>query len=226
MGTKLTALAMALALTMAVVALAPARRRWVAAGWWSAAGFAGGGYWYLRNLIASGNPLPQLETLGPISLPHPERLQGARPDFSIAHYATDTAIWQEYFGPGLDHALGTLWPLVVGAAILGALLALLQRQDRLLRWLGGVTLFGLLAYVFTPFGAAGAEGDPVGFSINVRYAIPSLLVGLTLLPIAIGKAMSLARSASSAGGAGEGSREGAASRFSPQPRSRTAAQPG
>ncbi len=55
-GTKSTALAMAAALTVAVIVLAPAGRRWAAAGWWFAAAVAGGGYWYLRNLIISGNP--------------------------------------------------------------------------------------------------------------------------------------------------------------------------
>jgi len=121
----------AAALTLAVIALAPAGRRWAAAAWWFLPAFAAGGFWYLRNLIAIGNPLPQLESLGPISLPHPERLQTARPDFNVAHYATDTGVWREYFGPGLDHAFGALWPLVIGAAILGALLAVLH-GDRVL----------------------------------------------------------------------------------------------
>src|SRR5258705_7423362 len=52
-------------------------------------------------------------------------------------------------------------------------------------WMGGVAIFGLLAYLFTPLSAAGAEGAPVGFGINIRYAIPPLLLGLTLLPIAL-----------------------------------------
>jgi hypothetical protein len=47
-----------------------------------------------------------------------------------------------------------------------------------------VALLGLVAYVFTPLSAAGAEGEPVGFGINIRYAIPPLLLGLTLLPLA------------------------------------------
>ena len=50
--------------------------------------------------------------------------------------------------------------------------------------MGAVALFGLLAYLFTPLSAAGAEGAPVGFGINIRYAIPALLLGLTLLPAA------------------------------------------
>lgn len=182
-GTKSTALAMAAALTLAVIVLAPTGRRWAAAGWWFAAGLAGGGYWYLRNLIVTGNPLPQLESLGLISLPHPEQLQTGRPDFSIAHYATDTAVWRDYFGPGLDQAFGALWPLVVACAIAGGLTALIWGRTPVLRWMGGVALFGMLAYVFTPLSAAGAEGEPVGFGINIRYAIPALLAGITLLPL-------------------------------------------
>jgi hypothetical protein len=184
-GTKSTALAMAAALTLAVIVLAPRGRRWTAAAWWLGAAFAGGGYWYLRNLVISGNPLPQLEHLGPISLPHPERLQTGRPDFSIVHYATDTGVWSKYFEPGLHQAFGALWPLVICGAIAGGLTALVWGRRPVLRWMGGVALFGMLAYVFTPLSAAGAEGAPVGFAINIRYAIPALLAGLTLLPIAL-----------------------------------------
>jgi lysophospholipase L1-like esterase len=182
-GTKSTALAMAAALTVAIVFLAPAGRRWAAAGWWFAAGLAGGGYWYLRNLAISGNPLPQLEHLGPITLPHPEQLQTGRPDFSIAHYATDTGVWSEYFGPELHEAFGLLWPLVILAAIAGGITALLWGPSRVLRWIGGVALFGMLAYLFTPLSAAGVEGAPEGFGINLRYAVPALLAGITLLPL-------------------------------------------
>jgi hypothetical protein len=181
-GTKQTALAMAAALTVAVVVLAPAGRRWVAAGWWAGAAVLAGGYWYLRDLVAVGNPIPQVEGLGPISLPHPERLQTGRPDFSVAHYATDTGVWREFFVPGLHTAFGSLWPLVIAAAVLGAVLVLRRGNDRALRWAGGIALFGMLAYVFTPLSAAGAEGAPAGFGINIRYAVPALLAGIVLLP--------------------------------------------
>jgi hypothetical protein len=185
-GTKSTAVAMAAALTLAVIALTPAGRRWATAGWWFVPALLGGGYWYLRNLIVAGNPLPQATSIGPISLPHPQRLQEGRPDFSIVHYLTDTGVWRDYFEPGLHQAFGALWPLVIAAAVAGGLLALFRANDRVLRWMGAVALFGLLAYLFTPLSAAGAEGAPVGFAINIRYAIPPLLLGLTLLPTADG----------------------------------------
>jgi hypothetical protein len=182
-GTRVTGLAMAGALTVAVVVLAGPGRRWVAAGWWFVPALLGGGFWYLRNLVVAGNPIPEVEKLGPISLPHPERLQEGRPDFSIVHYATDTGVWRDYFGPGLHEAFGALWPLVIFAALAAALLALLHGRDRILRWVGAVALCGALAYLFTPLSAAGAEGEPVGFGINIRYVIPALLAGLVLLPL-------------------------------------------
>ena len=184
-GTKSTAVAMAAALTLAVIVLAPTGRRWATFSWWFIPALLGGGYWYLRNLIVAGNPLPQATSIGPISLPHPERLQEGRPNFNIVHYATDTGVWRDYFEPGLHQAFGSLWPLVIAAAVVGGLLALLRGHDKIVRWAGGVAIFGLIAYVFTPLSAAGIDGAPVGFAINIRYVIPPLLLGLTLLPLAI-----------------------------------------
>jgi hypothetical protein len=182
-GTRLTVFAPAAALTVVVIVLAPTGRRWKAAGWWFAGGLIGGGYWYLRNLIVAGNPIPEATSLGPISLPHPERLQEGRPGFSISHYLTDTGVWRHYFEPGVHGAFGALWPLVLVGAVAACLLAIFAGRDKLIRWLGGAALFALVAYLFTPLGAAGAEGEPVGFAINIRYVIPALLAALVLLPL-------------------------------------------
>jgi hypothetical protein len=182
-GTKVTALATAAALSVAVVVLAPGGRRWTAAAWWFVPALLAGGYWYLRNLIVAGNPLPAVESLGPISLPHPERLQVGRPDFSIVHYATDTGVWRDYFAPGLHDAFGALWPLVIGGAVLAALLALLRGRDRVVRAMGAVVLFGFVAYIFTPLSAAGADGAPEAFGINLRYVYGAVVAGLALAPL-------------------------------------------
>ena len=177
---------MAAALSLAVIVLAPRARRWAAAAWWFIPALLGGGYWYLRNVIVASNPIPQAEHLGPITLPHPTHLQTARPDFSIVHYATDTRVWREYFAPGLGHAFGVLWPLVVLAAVAGAVIAVLWGRDRIVRWIGAVVLFGMAAYLFTPLSASGADGAPVAFAINLRYVFPAILAGLVLLPLARG----------------------------------------
>jgi hypothetical protein len=182
-GTKVTVLALAGALSVAAIALAPAGRRRAAAAWWFVPALLGGGYWYLRNLIAVGNPIPEIGHLGPLSLPHPEHLQTARPDFAIAHYATDTGVWSDYFFPGLHNAFGGLWPLLPLAALAGAILALGWGRNRAVRWIGGAVLFGMLAYLFTPLSAAGPEGRPTGFELNIRYLLPALLAGLALLPL-------------------------------------------
>jgi hypothetical protein len=44
----------------------------------------------------------------------------------------------------------------------------------------------MLAYLVTPLGAAGAEGEPVGFAINIRFVLPAMLAGAALLPLAPG----------------------------------------
>ena len=182
-GTKVTVLALAGALTVAVIALAPAGRRRAASAWWLVPALLGGGYWYLRNLIAVGNPIPEIGHIGPLGLPHPEHLQTARPDFSVAHYATDTGVWTDYFFPGFHDAFGGLWPLVLAAALAGAVLALGWGRNRSLRWIGGAVLVGVVAYLFTPLSAAGPEGRPDAFEINIRYLLPALVAGLALLPL-------------------------------------------
>jgi hypothetical protein len=182
-GTKFTVLATVAALTVVVIALAAPGSRLRATVTWFVPLLAGGGFWYLRNLIAVGNPLPQVQHLGPLTLPGPERLQTARPDFPVLHYATDTAVWREYFRPGLHEAFGDLWPFVILAALAGAALAIARRRFSLLQLLGAAALFGLTAYLVTPLSAAGEEGAPVAFKINIRFALPALVIGLVLVPL-------------------------------------------
>ncbi len=58
-GTKVTVLAGVAALTAAALGLAPRGRRTAAAAWWLVPAFAGGAYWYLRNLVVAANPIPR-----------------------------------------------------------------------------------------------------------------------------------------------------------------------
>jgi hypothetical protein len=178
LGTKLTVVPPVLALTVGVIWISGAGYRLRAAAEWIGAMVVGGGYWYVRNLIVSGNPFPW-QDIGPIH--HAEALQGRHP-YAIVHYATDTSIWGRFFTPALHERLGDLWPAYLALAVIAVLL-LLWRGGRMERMLAAVALVAAVAYLLTPLGASGPENMPVGFRLNIRYLAPGLVLALTLLAI-------------------------------------------
>nr|MDQ3573067.1 hypothetical protein [Actinomycetota bacterium] len=180
-GTKFSFLAPVALLTIAVVIIAPRRSRVRAGVWWSLPMVLAGGYWYLRNLVNVGNPIP-FTKFGPLDLPMPERALELRPGFSVAHYATDFDVWRDWFLKFLAEQLGPLWPVVVGALVFGSCYAIWRGKEPLLRALGAVALLAAVAYVFTPLTAGGEEGEPIAFEWNLRYLAPAIALGLTLLP--------------------------------------------
>jgi hypothetical protein len=182
-GTKVTALAPAAMITFAVLFSAHGGTRLRSAAVWFGSAFLGGGFWYLRNLMATGNPIPQVRSIGPIDLPGPERLQEGRPDFNVFHYIGDSSIWREYFFPGLQQGFGTLWPLMLAVAALGLLALIWTGPGRLTRAHGLAALAAIAAYLFTPLSAAGPEGAPDAFSINLRFLVPALAMALVLVPL-------------------------------------------
>ena len=109
-GVKLSFLAPVAALTVAVIVIAPRTTRLRATLVFGIPMLAAGGYWYLRNLIAVGNPIPYIGSIGPISLPAPVRDFQLRPDYAVVHYWNDTSVWTNWFVPGLHESFGTLWP--------------------------------------------------------------------------------------------------------------------
>ena len=184
LGTKLSLLAPIAALTLAVIVAA--RRRLPMTAIWAAGLLAGGGFWFVRNLVAVGNPLPWLSALGPVPLPGPEEvLPNDREPFSVAHYATDTGVWRDWFFPGLADQLGDLWPLVLVLALVGASLLALRDRVAVLRVLAFVVLASAFAYLFTPLTASGFEDKPIGFASNLRYLGPVLALGLALVGVAL-----------------------------------------
>ncbi|MGK2955561.1 MAG: hypothetical protein ACSLFI_07835 [Solirubrobacterales bacterium] len=182
-GTKVTALAPVAMITFAVLYATIAGKRLRAAGVWFGAALVGGGFWYLRSLLASGNPLPQIEAIGPINLPGPDRLQVGRPDFNVLHYVTDLDIWRDYFLPGLERGFGELWPLLIAVAIIGLFSLIWKGPGRLTQGHAIAALLAIAAYVVTPLGAAGPEGEPTAFAINLRFLIPALAMAIVLVPL-------------------------------------------
>jgi hypothetical protein len=196
-GTKLNFLLPAAVFVGGLVVIAPAGQRWRALAATGIPALAGGGYWYLRNLIHTGNPLPWIDSIGPISLPAPDQALGGRDAHSVLGYLTDSAVWADWLLPGLRDGLTILWPLLLAAALAGLLLSLrcwlsLNNRDNQQRKLefgvlgvaGTTGLAVVLAWLIAPTSASGPEGMPRGFESGLRYLAPALVLGLALLPVA------------------------------------------
>jgi hypothetical protein len=210
-GTKLNFLLPAAVLVAGLAALAPHGGRARAFAFSTLAALAGGGYWYLRNLVHSGNPLPWIQHLGPIDLPAPEQALGGREAHSVLGYLTDGAVWSDWFLPGLHDGLWFLWPLLLAAALAGLFLCLVpasrlraekskasRRRDgksspdgqigpsavEVAGLAGLVGLATALAWLVAPTSASGPDGMPRGFESGLRYLAPALVLGLALLPTA------------------------------------------
>jgi hypothetical protein len=123
-GTKLNFLLPAAVLVVGLIAIAPRGARWRALAAAGLAALAGGGYWYLRNLVHTGNPLPWVHHLGPINLPAPQQALGGREAHGVLGYLTDGTVWSDWFFPGLHQALWIIWPLLAAAALAALLLCL------------------------------------------------------------------------------------------------------
>ncbi len=182
-GTKLNFLVPAGVLVVGLAVIAPAGKKWRALVAGSLAALAGGGYWYLRNLVHAGNPLPWVKHLGPITLPAPEQALGGREAHSVFGYLTDGTVWSDWFLPDLHHGLTILWPLLVAAALAGLVMSLGRRADPMLRVAGAVGLAAALAWLIAPTSASGPDGMPHGFESGLRYLAPALVLGLALLPV-------------------------------------------
>lgn len=190
-GTKLNFVLPAAVLVAGLALIAPRGARWPAFGVATLAALLGGGYWYLRNLAHSGNPLPWIDGVGPISLPSPDQPLGGREGHSVLGYLTDGAVWSDWFLPGLAEGLWTIWPLVLAAALaglLGAAIAPLVGSHRGSASSPALALAGLaglataLAWLIAPTSASGPEGMPRGFESGLRYLVPALALGLALIP--------------------------------------------
>jgi hypothetical protein len=183
-GTKLTVAATAAALTVGVALLSRAGDRVRSVGIWVAAMAATGGFWFVRNLVHAGNPIPWLTDLGPLGLPGPDRALQGRDPFSVSHYILHpSGIDSDQFTEQLRNSLGVVWPLLLGLAVLGMGLAVARSRGGTVRLLGVAAIVSAIAYLFTPLTASGPEGTAAGFGVNLRYAAPAMALGLALLTI-------------------------------------------
>jgi hypothetical protein len=186
LGSKLTVWGVSAAFAIGVPFVIPRELRWKAL-WTFIGGVAAvSAFWFFRNLIHAGNPLPWVREIGPIHLPGPNRGLEGRDDFTVAHYVfsdPSTSLWRAYFLNPIENLLGPLWFLILGGAAGGAILAVWRPRSGAVRLAGAIAIVAAIAYLFTPLTAAGPEGHPLAFGINLRYLIPGLALGLALLPL-------------------------------------------
>jgi hypothetical protein len=183
LSVKLNLLAPVGALTLAAVLLSPRGWRRSATGWWSAGLLLAGGYWYARNLVALGNPLPWF-TFGLLPTPQPPPLQHAN-NYSVADYATYPRILSHWLFSALRLNLGPWWPALVVTAVVGPLVCLFSKRDRVVQAAALIALASLVAYPFTPLTACGPWGHPYCLRLNVRYGASALTLALAVTPLAL-----------------------------------------
>jgi hypothetical protein len=140
-----------------------------------------GGYWYARNTLIVGNPVPAVHLPG---LPSPSvpLVEGPR-GRSVADYLLDAEVWREVFVPGTAHAFGALWPVLLGAIIVAIGMGLRRSADRVVRLLAGVVAVATLGCLITPT-TAFSDGDRVlahFFEANLRYAFPAIALATLLV---------------------------------------------
>jgi hypothetical protein len=183
-GSKLSLLAPVLIVALAVVVTAPVRKAATAvivAG----AALLTGGFWYARDWIAVGSPVPSVNLTiaghGFHGVPYPEVKPRA---FTVAHYLTNTSVIRHWFVPALKVDATPLWPLVLALAAVGIVVGLFSRGTPVRRLLSIAALFGLAVYVVTPTTAEGPPGEPILFGANFRYVIPAMAIAILLVATA------------------------------------------
>ncbi len=197
LSVKLNLLGPVAALALAAIALTPRGRRRSAAGWWIGGLVLAGGYWFARNLIAVGNPFPWFG-FGALATPQPPPLQHGN-NYSLADYATYPGIVRHWLVPALNLNLGPWWPALIAAALIGPLVCLFSKRDRVIVAAALIALASLVAYSFTPLTAGGPWGHPYGLALNMRYGAPALTLALTVTPLAMPFRSQLGRLAVAAG---------------------------
>lgn len=181
-GTKLNYVVPVLVLAVCAV-IAGRAVGWVRSIVAVAAGLVlGGGFWYLRDIAAVGSPAPEARI--PL-FPRPSMPLLDDVSHSVVHYLGNGSIVRHYFVPGVKDFFGPLWWLLLLVVAVGLCWALVGRVRSELRVAALVGWAGIVAYFFTPTGAAGLEGHPALFEANIRYAWPGLLVGAVLAVAAV-----------------------------------------
>jgi hypothetical protein len=184
LGSKLSILAPLAVITVGLPVVAARGRRLRTFVTWCLSMGVTGSFWYIRNWVRTGNPLPWYRLhLGPIRLPSPPFVYLDREGKSIADYFGSTHFWAHTVPGGLTQVLGPAWPLFLAMGAVGIVASLWSRR-RFPALVGAAALVAVVADLFTPY-SAGGSGGPTLFPTQLRFltlaAILALLAGVMVL---------------------------------------------
>ncbi len=203
-GVKDTFVFPVAALTIGVIALLPKGQRARQGLVWCVVVAVTGGFWYGRNLVYAGNPVPNVRLgVGSFRLPSSPATVGR----TIARFLFNGQAWKSFFLPGLPQALGPAWLALVFIAAAGLIAGAVAgvrwtrrtlqapRSDEVLRaqpteanrdgapMVGFLALVGiatLLGYLVTP-----QPNLPESFVYDLRFSLLTFLAGAIALPISL-----------------------------------------
>jgi hypothetical protein len=184
-GTKFTFVFPAFVLVAGIVVWVGKGSRWRQLGVLALPLLLTAGWWYLRNLIAVGNPEGLRLHLGPLTLPGPTSPLASASEQTVFSQISHLSLWGSRFAPGLDHALGPVWPIVLVLYVLAVVAGLMARGNTSVRVLALTAAITGIAYLFLPTGAAAIEQGSTLFQVNLRYVTPALMLGIVLIPIVL-----------------------------------------
>ncbi|MHB8243292.1 MAG: hypothetical protein ACYDHN_15055 [Solirubrobacteraceae bacterium] len=182
-GTKFTFIVPAIVLVVAMAVRAPQGKRIRVLAAMAAPGMLTAGWWYLHDLIEIGNPLGLRLHLGPLTLPGPKSPLAEALQETVISQVSHLSLWGSRFAPGLNHAIGPLWPLLLVFYVATAVVGIVLVRNGVVRALAATAALTGISYLFLPTGASDLEQGTNLFEVNLRYITPALVLGILLIPI-------------------------------------------
>jgi hypothetical protein len=167
-STKTTAAAFGAVMALGVLGILLTRRQRRAALAWTLTIAGTGTFWFVRNWVVSGNPLPWFDLPG-----FDKQVDQDGP--ALLRTVFDADAWSSIYLDGMAQGLTNLWPLVI-AIVLGAIALLAGRGTAVERAVAVALGAGVILHVLTPLTGG------LTFAFNLRYLAPTLLVAAVLLP--------------------------------------------
>ncbi|QYG94965.1 hypothetical protein HC251_22720 [Iamia sp. SCSIO 61187] len=174
LSTKVSlAVPVAVLVLLVVAVTAGIRRSAPATIAWLAGSFATGTFWFGRNWVITGSPLPWFDLPPPFG----EAVADERSPSLLGARDVGRDVWDTIYQPGLEQGLGRAWPLLLVAIVLAGPALAVRGRDRAERIVGVVVVAAVVGYLATPLTAG------VTFGFNLRYLAPGFVVAAATVPL-------------------------------------------